>query len=241
MSALDRSESGIGGVFGREIERLWEALRQVQPVSGPLLDYDQTNLGVNWRPTEELLGRIGGSGMATRLAEITAVAPLTLTAVDGEATYTVQRPAALQSFSATRDDSSDLRNWRPSHGAFGVPSYNYGDAQHRHKIIHEAMRVNQGQTIDYAVVLQKLDPLYQAGDRLLIGQAAGQWWDLNIDGRHWRDLAQWNSEQSTASGQLVTNLNRLWFRGTAQTSAQTYGNDTVTWISLTDFSALAKF
>ena len=62
MKTLVDQRSTMTGKLGDEFNRLWDAVRSLQPVDGPHLRFEHTTRGVNWRPKASLLTRLNQGG-----------------------------------------------------------------------------------------------------------------------------------------------------------------------------------
>lgn len=223
MNNLRGQRSKIGGAIGEEINRLHDLVGTLFPYGGPYLRADHTTRGVNWQPTPKLLGLLNNA--VVRKAQIDTVNETTLTCTDVDAagTITVQRPDELKSYAATRATGGE--NWLPADGdtSGSGASYNYANDNYRLRIVHAF-----GESIDYFIHIERIDPLYVATDYIYVYKDGDNWVDLNVAGRHWRQCFRWDYNNV---------VNTTHAMGAAQVTDQMYATSNPSWLSVTDYSA----
>lgn len=229
MKATVDQRSDMGGRLGDELNRVWDAVRSLQPVDGPHLRFEHTDRGVNWRPKASLLARFQSS--VIHKAQITTVNEQDLTCQDLDTleTITVNRPDELKSFAATRSTPSDPDNWLPADGdtrASGA-SFNYANDNYRLRIVHVS-----GESIDYFTRIERIDPLYVANDYIYALKDGDSWLDLNACGRHWRQVFQYQYTHSLSLAEVLANT---------QANDHLYATSNPAWLAATDYSSWDQY
>ena len=237
MNLLE-GQSEFTGKLGHEFNQLREAIRAVQPVDNPLMQTDRTTRGVSWQPTAELIARLSSDGAVSAL-QIATTDPDQVTAVTGEE---ILKPAGPKSESLTRLDPGDTANWHPRDGSQSSISYHFHTEHYRTAIIHASGNMWNGgaQAIDYHRQIQKLEPFYAIGDTIYAVKLGETWVDLNVAGRHWRNVYPLAAEEHlrvSTGGVTYFNPSYLFVTGTQQETDQLYSDDNPAWKSITNFSA----
>ena len=236
MSNLFQQQSRFRDNLGADINRLWEAVRALQPVNSQSLKCNQTTRGASWELNSGLLSRIGAAAEIRQFTVNTSTAT-TVTATTGE---TINKAEGVASKSDTRLDPNDTANWHPRDGSQSGVSYHYHNKHYRSAIIHASTNINLSTSIDYVRQIQKLEPFYNAGDVIYAASIGGSWVDLSANGRHWRNVFPFRSQEPTrvsTSGVDYFNPPYNFVFGTQQESDQVYSNDNPAWKSVTNFSA----
>jgi hypothetical protein len=241
MRDILEGNSPVGGSIGEEFNRLREAIRSLLPTDSDLLQADRTTRGTTWRPTSRLMNNLAAS---TQVETFTVATnnPQTITASGGTE---ITKPIGPRSYSDTRNTPGDTYNWRPADGSSTSIDYHYSNSHYRHAIIHvgETLLGNSptgaGGAIDYHIQLQKLEPFYLAGDTIYAMSISGTWYDMNIAGRHWRNVYRINAvDQPRNTGENdYHDANENFITGTVQVKDQLYTTSNPAWIGPTDYSA----
>ena len=240
MSNLFQHQSRFGGGLGADINRLWEAIRALQPVNSQSLKCNQTTRGASWELNPGLLSRIGA---AAEIREFTILSTLPRSVYSTTGDY-ILKPEGIASKSDTRLDPNDVENWHPREGQDWRMSYHYHDEHYRSAIIHESNKISLSTTIDYVRQVQKLEPFYYEGDSIYAANISGTWIDINANGRHWRNVFPFRSQEPprfSTSGVDYFNPPYNFVFGTQQEPDQLYSNDNPAWKSTTDFTLFDKY
>lgn len=237
MSDLFQQRSRYSEGLGHEINRIWEAIRALQPVSSQSIKHSRGTRGTVFELNAGLVSRIG-SANEIRQFTVSSTTPTTITATTGE---TITKPEGIKSESLTRLDPGDTANWHPRHGAATSISYHYHTTHYRTAIIHASGDIDLGgPTVDYFRQIQKLEPFYQAADTIHAVDLDGTWVDLNTNGRHWRHVFPFRAQEpsrNSTGGVDYFDPSYLFIFGTQQESDQLYSDDNPAWKSVTNFSA----
>lgn len=229
MNNLRGQRSKIGGAIGEEINRLHDLVGSLFPYGGPYLRPDHTTRGINWQPTPKLLGLLQSA--VVHKAQITTVNETTLTCtdIDTAETITVSRPDELKSYAATRSTPSDPDNWLPADGdtSGSGASFNYANDNYRLRIIHIS-----DPSIDYLTHIERIDPLYVANDYIYVYKDNDTWVDLNVAGRHWRQVFTHDYTHS------VNTANAMFHN---QANDHLYATSNPAWLTATDYSSWDQY
>lgn len=230
MKHLTNQRSAIGKRIGDEFDRVWDAIRSLQPVDGPQLRADHSQSGINWRLRSSFIARL--TSATIHKAQITTVGEKQLTCTDLETseTITVERPDALRSYASTRLTASDPDNWLPADGdtSSSGPSFNYLNVNYRMRIVHVS-----DPDIEYCRHLERITPMYSANDFVFAFKDGETWEDLNVDGRSWRQIFQYDLTPIPALSAVPA--------FTTQDSDQNYSNNSPGWLPATDYSAFDQY
>ena len=237
MRDLLEGNSSFGGALGEELNRLREAIRALVPTDNDLLQADRTTRGTTWRPTSRLLHSLSAAAPIEAFT-IASTAPQSVTAISGTV---ITKPVGPRSYSDLGNETGDTTNWRPAHGVGTSLDHHYNSEHYRHAIIHSGATLlggaEAGSVIDYHVQLQKLEPFYLQLDVIYAVLVDGTWIDLNVAGRHWRNvhLISTDDPSRNATGSDFYDANETFVFGTQQLADQVYSNNNPTWLTPSSF------
>lgn len=234
MKSIIDQRSDMSGKMGDELNRLWDAVRSLQPVDGPHLRFDHTSRGVNWRPKASLMARLTQAVVHKAQIDTVGEKQLTCTDVDTAETITVQRPDYLRSYASTRLTASDPDNWLPADGdtSSSGPSFNYTNVNYRMRIIH----VSGVTGWDYLTQIERIDPMYSAQDYIYVYKDGDNWEDLNVDGRYWKTIRTFDTSNLATFGTAAVQI-----EGQGASNDQKYTNNSPGWLPATDYSAYDQY